>query len=173
MSYNPNHLSRESWTRVREIVRRKDRETCQYCGDHASCGEVDHILPLHHGGRDSLDNLVWACLDCNREKQGLTLRQWMKKLHRIYRENPPIIRPEHFGKGECKDWLIPFMRGNGQSVPAQEVFRQARLQGFSENVVKSAKAEINVDSQLPRIESVRMPRHWEWKLIPIDDDNAL
>jgi len=70
-------LTGTSWKRVRDIVKSRDGETCQYCNAKATDGEADHVLPLSKGGHDGLDNLVWSCQKCNREKAGKTLREWI------------------------------------------------------------------------------------------------
>ena len=62
------------------MVKARDGEVCQYCGQHASEGEPDHILALGRGGTDALHNLVWACRTCNRQKGDKTLREWVKEL---------------------------------------------------------------------------------------------
>jgi hypothetical protein len=45
---------------------------CEYCLLHQEHGvkkhESDHIIPRKHGGNDELDNLAWACFQCNRYK---------------------------------------------------------------------------------------------------------
>lgn len=38
--------------------------------------EIDHSIPLAQGGTDHLNNLVPACISCNRSKQDLTSRQF-------------------------------------------------------------------------------------------------
>lgn len=52
-----------------EIFRR-DSFTCQYCGRSAPevILEVDHLIPVAHGGTNDNLNLVTACRDCNRGK---------------------------------------------------------------------------------------------------------
>lgn len=74
----PERLTRESWARVREIVKNRDGETCQYCGRPAPDGEPDHVLPLAKGGTDALTNLVWSCPECNRSKGSKSLREWVQ-----------------------------------------------------------------------------------------------
>lgn len=39
---------------------------------YRSAWEVDHSVPMSRGGTDHLNNLVPACLDCNREKSDMT-----------------------------------------------------------------------------------------------------
>jgi 5-methylcytosine-specific restriction endonuclease McrA len=38
--------------------------------------EVDHSIPVARGGTDHLNNLVPACIECNRSKQDLTSREF-------------------------------------------------------------------------------------------------
>jgi hypothetical protein len=73
-------ITKTSWERLREIVKNRDNELCQYCYKYApdgEDGEVDHILPLAQGGTDGIDNLVWACRECNQLKSSKTLREWI------------------------------------------------------------------------------------------------
>lgn len=52
----------------------RDRNQCQYCGRHFSTADlsIDHVKPRAHGGGDSWDNLVCACIRCNARKGGRT-----------------------------------------------------------------------------------------------------
>jgi 5-methylcytosine-specific restriction endonuclease McrA len=58
----------------REVFRR-DKYRCQYCGTHTGRLTLDHVIPRHHGGNHSWDNLVTACAACNLRKGGRTLDQ--------------------------------------------------------------------------------------------------
>jgi HNH endonuclease len=44
---------------------------CRYCGRSAPevTLEVDHVTPKSKGGRNTADNLIAACFDCNRGKR--------------------------------------------------------------------------------------------------------
>lgn len=57
---------------VRHTVIRRARHCCEYCLLHVDYAtfahEIDHILPRKHGGGDSVDNLAYACAQCNRYK---------------------------------------------------------------------------------------------------------
>lgn len=62
-------------------VFRRDNYECQYCGSRRQL-TIDHIVPRSLGGRDSWENLVTACQECNTrkgntplEETGMTLRQ--------------------------------------------------------------------------------------------------
>ena len=54
-----------------EVAERAGRR-CEYCHlpEDASWAihEVDHVIARKHGGTTDLDNLAYACLDCNRHK---------------------------------------------------------------------------------------------------------
>lgn len=56
----------------RKVVRAKYNLCCGYCGvselDVGSELEIDHFQPSSQGGSDELDNLVYACPACNRNK---------------------------------------------------------------------------------------------------------
>lgn len=56
-------------------VFKRDFFKCQYCGatPPAAVLEVDHIHPVCKGGKNTIDNLVTACFDCNRGKGGTLL----------------------------------------------------------------------------------------------------
>jgi len=84
-------LTRESWQRVKATVKRRDREICQYCGQHAPDGEPDHVLPLSRGGTDRLTNLVWTCKECNQSKGNKTLREWLSTLHETPVNFPKMV----------------------------------------------------------------------------------
>jgi len=55
---------------IRFKVFERDRFTCQYCGKRVPdiILEADHLLPKSQGGKDTLDNLVTSCFECNRGK---------------------------------------------------------------------------------------------------------
>lgn len=49
------------------------RPVCSNCGIDSWLGEeivmdIDHIIPVHKGGENSLDNLQWLCPNCHRQK---------------------------------------------------------------------------------------------------------
>lgn len=71
----------------RNILRR-DRNTCQYCGRHGVALTTDHVVPRAVGGRETWENLVCACSECNARKgnrtpaqAGMPLRTRPKKPH--------------------------------------------------------------------------------------------
>lgn len=62
----------------------RDRSRCQYCGRIFPTSElsIDHVVPRAHGGRDTWENLVCACIRCNARKGGRTPEQANMRLQR-------------------------------------------------------------------------------------------
>lgn len=54
------------WKRIRQVILARDLNVCAYCGQEAT--EVDHIIPVKHGGTNDESNLTAACVRCNRSK---------------------------------------------------------------------------------------------------------
>lgn len=57
---------------LRRLVVERAVGRCEYCllhqADTPFSHQIDHILPLKHGGETIAKNLALACLDCNRYK---------------------------------------------------------------------------------------------------------
>jgi 5-methylcytosine-specific restriction endonuclease McrA len=53
---------------------KRDRYTCQYCGDQPGPESltIDHVLPKSRGGKSEWSNCVLACLGCNAKKADRT-----------------------------------------------------------------------------------------------------
>ena len=59
------------WRRLRIEVMNRDRGLCQTCkraGRITQATEVDHIIPKHQNGTDSLTNTEAICSACHRAK---------------------------------------------------------------------------------------------------------
>lgn len=92
--------------RMRFEVFKRDNFTCQYCSAKPPKVplELDHIVPVSKDGKNSMDNLITACFDCNRGKsdieldnvpQPLTERMENRKLAQIqYLEYKKIIKKD-------------------------------------------------------------------------------
>ena len=48
----------------------RDNYTCQYCGKQTHQLTLDHVIPKHSGGPQTWENVVSACVNCNRRKAG-------------------------------------------------------------------------------------------------------
>ncbi|MCA9093433.1 MAG: HNH endonuclease [Planctomycetaceae bacterium] len=58
---------------VRQMVRERAGNTCEYCRlpQHLSpmaALQIEHIIPIKHGGSSEPDNLALACISCNLHK---------------------------------------------------------------------------------------------------------
>jgi len=60
----------------------RDQYTCQYCGRESRQLTLDHVIPRHHGGQHTWENVVSACTRCNRHKAGRTPEQARMRLIR-------------------------------------------------------------------------------------------
>ena len=65
----------------------RDRYTCQYCGEKSRHLTLDHVIPRFRGGQHTWENVVSACVDCNRKKAGRTPQEARMKL--IKTPGPP------------------------------------------------------------------------------------
>jgi len=79
MVKRPHHARK--LTRL-EIFNR-DHYTCQYCGKQSHQLTLDHVIPRHKGGQHTWENIVSACVRCNRRKAGNTPEQAGMELIRL------------------------------------------------------------------------------------------
>jgi len=68
----------------------RDHYTCQYCSKETHQLTLDHVLPRYRGGTHTWENVVSACIPCNRHKAGRTPSEAGMKL-----THPPA--PPHEG----------------------------------------------------------------------------
>jgi hypothetical protein len=58
--------------KTREQVRQRAGQRCEYCrkpeGVSAYAHQVEHVIAIKHDGSSTLDNLAWACFQCNNSK---------------------------------------------------------------------------------------------------------
>jgi len=66
------NLHRVKFSRANIYVR--DDYTCQYCARQFEPEDLtfDHVVPVARGGRRSWENIVTACMPCNRRKDART-----------------------------------------------------------------------------------------------------
>ncbi len=57
---------------TRVEVFNRDRYACQYCGTQTRQLTLDHVAPRYRGGEHVWENVVSACIRCNRRKAGRT-----------------------------------------------------------------------------------------------------
>jgi 5-methylcytosine-specific restriction endonuclease McrA len=66
----------------RRNVFRRDNHTCQYCGHVGGDLTLDHVTPRSKGGKNSWENIVAACRECNSKKRDRTPFEARMKLLR-------------------------------------------------------------------------------------------
>jgi 5-methylcytosine-specific restriction endonuclease McrA len=62
--------------RFRQQILSAWEHRCCYCGEHAQ--SLDHVLPKARGGLTVPENLVPACLGCNRRKGHSEVFSWWR-----------------------------------------------------------------------------------------------
>ena len=60
-----------------EKIKMKSLGTCSYCGLKARLS-LDHVIPRARTGKDTGDNLVYACKSCNSSKCNTDLMEWIR-----------------------------------------------------------------------------------------------
>jgi len=74
-------MSRKTPSNLRRTAAKRAEFRCEYCHipsvDSFYGFQTDHIISRKHGGATTLDNLAFACPDCNRNK-GTDLGTYLK-----------------------------------------------------------------------------------------------
>ena len=65
----------------------RDQHACQYCGKVSRQLTLDHVVPRYRGGEHTWENVVSACVPCNRRKAGATPKEAGMRLLR--QPSPP------------------------------------------------------------------------------------
>ena len=69
------HLKGVKYSRKNILAR--DKMVCQYCGIKCSSktATLDHVMPKSRGGKNSWENIVTSCADCNNKKDNRTPKE--------------------------------------------------------------------------------------------------
>jgi 5-methylcytosine-specific restriction endonuclease McrA len=102
-----DRLPRQTVKLNRRNLFARDRNQCQYCGNHFPTSElsIDHVHPRSQGGGDSWSNLVCACVRCNARKGGRTPSQAKMDLIRkpVQPKRNPMIAVR-LGQQKYESW---------------------------------------------------------------------
>ncbi len=96
MIKRPHQLGRKL---ARFEVFKRDQYTCQYCGKETRQLTLDHVLPRYRRGQHIWENVVSACIPCNRRKAGRTPEEAGMRLMRQPfqpRDNGLFYIPAHY-----------------------------------------------------------------------------
>lgn len=61
-------------------------QRCSYCGNDQHLS-IDHLIPRYRGGKDTGDNMVWACRSCNSAKGATDVLVWFHNKEQF----PPLL----------------------------------------------------------------------------------
>ena len=91
---------------TRNLIYKRDRNKCQYCGSTKSL-TIDHVIPKSKGGQDTWENLVVACSPCNVKKGDKLLEQTNMKLAKkpMAPVSKVLMDLENTGVDEWKDFV--------------------------------------------------------------------
>lgn len=100
----------------------RDDYTCQYCKGKGQELTLDHVIPRYRGGEHTWENVVSACVPCNRHKAGRTPQQAHMRLVQKPcqpRDNIPFIISYHYLK-PISEWqkYLPQQAANQASNTA-------------------------------------------------------
>ncbi len=84
----------------------RDQYICQYCNKQTRQLTIDHVVPRYRDGQHTWENMVSACIPCNRRKAGRTPREAGMKLLRPPlppRDHHRFYLPSHY-RQTCNEW---------------------------------------------------------------------
>jgi len=101
---------------IRQLVRQRAADMCEYCLLHQTFSiyshEIDHVIASKHGGQTVPENLVLACLPCNRHK-GTDLTS----IDALSGEITPLFNPR------LQSWIEHFETQNGYIAGLTDIGR--------------------------------------------------
>jgi 5-methylcytosine-specific restriction endonuclease McrA len=92
---------------TRANIYRRDNHQCQYCGGTFRSDDLtfDHVIPESQGGRKSWENIVAACVPCNRDKDARTPQQAGMRLKVPVKPKPaPVFHVTMYMKRTPESW---------------------------------------------------------------------
>lgn len=83
LNYNKVALTRRN-------IYKRDEWKCVYCKKDGKSNNLtlDHVVPRSKGGKDTWENLVTCCTNCNSEKADLEIEEWGK-------DHPKPFKPHY------------------------------------------------------------------------------
>ena len=82
----------------------RDNNICQYCGEGGNALTIDHIYPKFRGGKDTWENLVCACKNCNQKKGNRTPQEANMPLIKTPKRPNRIHYFQRYVKDRQADW---------------------------------------------------------------------
>ena len=72
----------------RKAIGQRDQFICQYTGEYAPDGNVDHVDPKSRGGKSTWDNQVWSAKEINTMKRDMPLHEFERKTGHKLKKKP-------------------------------------------------------------------------------------
>jgi len=88
-----NNIAYMDYKYCRTNIYKRDRYRCRYCNKSLKTNNsitIDHIIPKSRGGKDTWENTVTSCVECNYKKKDLTPEEAGMKLL------PGSLKPTYF-----------------------------------------------------------------------------
>ena len=82
-----DYLYPKIWDKLRRIVYKRAKYTCQYCGERYQGINAHHIIALSKGGKNDLNNLICICDQCHSILHPTNLRLRKKGLNNNNNKN--------------------------------------------------------------------------------------
>jgi len=103
---------------TKEAIRIRDGDICQYTGEKIpkNQGNIDHVVPVAKGGRDTFENMVWCKKKLNSDKGDKLNHEVGYKLIRKPRAPQPMPVSATIGIARHFDWKH-FLVKNWKSEP--------------------------------------------------------
>ena len=79
-------MKRKQFSKLeRMVVYNKTHGCCGYCGCNLQLNQmqIDHIIPLAHGGTNDEGNLMASCRSCNHRKGTSSLKRFRKQVEKF------------------------------------------------------------------------------------------
>ena len=101
-------IARKITAHEKRVVGARSRWHCESCHEILDATfEVDHIVPLHAGGEDTIQNCQSLCVACHKKK---TLAEEMERVQRVRRVSATGRRTHPLVCVGCKRIVSPFFR---------------------------------------------------------------
>jgi 5-methylcytosine-specific restriction endonuclease McrA len=98
--------------KTRHFVANRAKFRCEYCQIHSDdmflSFEIDHVIPIKHGGTNAIENLAFACPHCNQHKGSDFATVLGDEIVRLF--NPRIDQ-----------WSKHFETANGEIFPKSRI----------------------------------------------------
>ena len=98
------YLKTKSIPLTRQNIIKRDDCRCQYCGKYSKKITIDHVIPKVKNGKDTWENLVCACVECNFKKGNKLIHEINMHLFRKPKKPSYIYQLQRSVNKTNKSW---------------------------------------------------------------------